>query len=397
MDNEYINTYLRRVNHLGRNPQERAFRSGLLEFERNLKYNEHKELLQRENGDELEGIILTDKQDENRVSQILCTRFKDRLAIGELIYWESAPWLIWRNTISSYQPYNKYYMVKCNYEVKWVDKGDLHKSWAYILGSKDSKIQDNFRTWNSLITPQPNKHIRIIMPKQSIPKGTEIIIGDENWYLVDYDIVSVPEIIFMSFTEGKYNELRDDLNDQLANADKLNKWEIKIAPETYVSQGEIIQPIFSISKNGIIQDITDITYVLGPGLKQNDDGTIVVEMAEGETSLIIKYKDVAEAYQQIHVGTTKENYAIVGNDTLRVTYQGIYEFKQANTQTSSLEVHFELENTKLASIVEQSGSTCKIQANNLNKTGMITLFVNYAGTRYEKQIKIISLWQQQEA
>ena len=87
------------------------------------------------------------------------------------------------------------------------------------------------------------------MPKQSIPKGTEIIIGDENWYLVDYDIVSVPEIIFMSFTEGKYNELRDDLNEQLANADKLNKWEIKIAPETYVSQGEIIQPIFSISKN----------------------------------------------------------------------------------------------------------------------------------------------------
>ena len=165
------------------------------------------------------------------------------------------------------------------------------------------------------------------MPKHSIPKGTEIIIGDENWYLVDYDIVSVPEIIFMSFTEGKYNELRDDLNEQLANADRLNKWEIKIAPETYVSQGEIIQPIFSISKNGITQDITDITYVLGPGLKQNDKGSIVVEMAEGETSIMIKYKDVAEAYQQIHVGTTKENYAIVGNDTLRVTYQGIYEFK----------------------------------------------------------------------
>lgn len=68
MDSGYVDTYLRRVNHLGRTPQERAFRSGLLEFERNLKYNEHKELLQRENGDRLEGIVLTDKQDENRVS-----------------------------------------------------------------------------------------------------------------------------------------------------------------------------------------------------------------------------------------------------------------------------------------------------------------------------------------
>ena len=92
------------------------------------------------------------------------------------------------------------------------------------------------------------------MPKQSIPKGTEIIIGDENWYLVDYDIVSVPEIIFMSFTEGKYNELRDDLNDQLANADKLNKWEIKIAPEANVSQGEIIQPIFCHIHKRFVRD-----------------------------------------------------------------------------------------------------------------------------------------------
>ena len=136
-----------RTQYLGRTPQERAFKSGLLEFERSLKYNIHTKTLQRDNnGEDFDGIVLTDKQDENRVSQILLTRFEYKLAVGELIYWESAPWLVWRDTISSYQPYNKYYIVKCNYEIKWVENGDLHKSWAYILGSKDSKIQDNFRT-----------------------------------------------------------------------------------------------------------------------------------------------------------------------------------------------------------------------------------------------------------
>lgn len=36
---EYWQTYQRRINHLGRTPQERAKRIGILEFERNLKYN----------------------------------------------------------------------------------------------------------------------------------------------------------------------------------------------------------------------------------------------------------------------------------------------------------------------------------------------------------------------
>jgi len=56
-------------------------------------------------------------------------------------------------------------MVRCNHYIKWIDTtGILKESWVYLLGSKDSKIKDNFRTWNDMITPQPNKHIHIIMP-----------------------------------------------------------------------------------------------------------------------------------------------------------------------------------------------------------------------------------------
>ena len=88
------------------------------------------------------------------------------------------------------------------------------------------------------------------MPKQYIPKGTEIIVGDENWYLVDYDVVSVPEIIFMSFTEGKYNELRDDLEQDIANVDRLNKWKIELSPVAYAAKGDTIHPVFSITKHG---------------------------------------------------------------------------------------------------------------------------------------------------
>lgn len=246
--------------------------------------------------------------------------------------------------------------------------------------------------WNSLITPQPNKHIRIMMPKQSIPKGTEVIVGDENWYLVDYDIVSVPEIIFMSFTEGKYNELRDDLEKDIANASALNEWVIQIAPVAYAAKGDILKPVFSIMKNGEVQSDTQVSYVLGPGLQQNEDD-IVVTMESGTTNLLIKYKDLAEAVQTIHVGESQELFSIVGNSEIRTTYDGEYTFARANSSTAVPDVQFTLEPTNLATITKSEHNSCVIHANDLNKTGTIILYVIYNGTRYEKEIQIISLWQ----
>ena len=168
----YLDVYKARVGHLGATPQERAYESGILEFRRYLKYNQHTvhNLILDGKEDSFDGVILTDKEDENRISQILLVKVvKDggpELKQGDLIWWgeDKNPWIIWRSTTSSYQPHQKFYMVRCNYNIKWVDEeGDVQSSWIYLLGHKDSKIKDNFRTWNNLITPQPNKYINIIL------------------------------------------------------------------------------------------------------------------------------------------------------------------------------------------------------------------------------------------
>lgn len=143
----YLEAYKARVSHLGNNPQDRAFNSGKLEFKRYMKYNQHTVRNLHKDCYCFDGVILTNKQDENRVSQILLTDLTTEINVGDIIYWDDEPWIIYRNTISSYQPYNKFYIVKCNYEIKWVDEnGVLHSSWSHIVGSTDSKIKDNFRT-----------------------------------------------------------------------------------------------------------------------------------------------------------------------------------------------------------------------------------------------------------
>jgi hypothetical protein len=82
-------------------------------------------------------------------------------------------------------------------------------------------IKGNFRTWHNLITPQPNKYAEIIIPRREIDRGTNFIIEDEGWKLVEYDYTSVPGVMYLSLTESKINLIYDDLDIDLADTDKL--------------------------------------------------------------------------------------------------------------------------------------------------------------------------------
>ena len=61
----------------------------------------------------------------------------------------------------------------------------------------------------------------------------------------------------MSFTETKINELTDDLHEQLANADKKQVWSINAPDKMYISVGEIFQPEYTISKDGLVVENND--------------------------------------------------------------------------------------------------------------------------------------------
>lgn len=384
----YIDVYKKRAAFLGRTPQERAFESGKLEFARYLKYRSSSKfgLLCEEKNLAFDGVILSDKEDENRVSQILLTSLEVPLSTGDLITWDENKWLIYRVSISAYQPYQKFYMVKCNYYINWIDKnsGALKGSWVYLLGSKDSKIQDNFRTWNEMITPQPNKHINIIMPHQLMANGTEIIILDEVWYLVDYDQNSVPNIIFLSFTETNVNEQRDDLNAKIANIDKKANWTIEASKSQTVLPGAMIVLDYNIYKNGIKQNIVP-NITVSDNLILKEDGTIYAG-ATGAGVITFSYED-AIFEQEIVVGGTENIKPILsGNNKVRVTQQATYVYENAG------ETVFTISDESLATITS-NGNTCILTANSNNKIGEVELKAVYNKESSSKTIQIVSLWQ----
>ena len=390
----YIDVYKSRISHLGTTYQEHAYKSGILEFRRYLKYNQHTEhnLTINNSNEQFSGVILTDKEDENRVSQILLVKVVEdggpELKQGDLIWWgeDKQPWLLYRSTTSSYQPHQKFYMVRCNYKVNWLDKdGMLNSSWIYLLGSKDSKIKDNFRTWHSVITPQPNKYINIMMPHQLMDLGTEIMVLDEVWTLVDYDQNSVPGIIYMSFTETNFNEQRDSLEDKLANADQLANWTIDMLDSRIVEANSVFDLNYAILKNGVAQSVQPEIIIEGSlTLLENNR---IQAGASGAGSITIKYRGVEKTQRVAVGGTPAANVVFIGDDKIRVASTNVYTLENAKNVT------FTINDPKSLVSLESDDNSCKIIANDKNKLGVFTLTADYDGGSLSKTINVVSLWQ----
>lgn len=246
--------------------------------------------------------------------------------------------------------------------------------------------------WNELITPQPNKFIEIIMPYQAIRKNTEIIVFDEAWRLVDYDKISVPGIIYMSFTETKLNEMTDDLHEQLANVDRQQAWSINAPDKIYLSVGDVLKIDYTISKDGIIKN-EDVNpeFALGDGFIVNKYGEIIADK-QCETLVTLSYKNALKTVL-VSISKAKPAGFITGNDYIRITKTSEYEFVMSGVQFNE-PLNFISSNEELATVLTQGYNTCKVITNKKNKLGTFTLSVIYDGVKYEKEIKIISLWQE---
>ena len=143
------------------------------------------------------GILITNKDKEAKKLLFLHVANDIPIKVGDIMNWRQEDntlekWLLLSEEKKVNGTYKTFVIIKCNYLVKWIDEnGHLQSSWAYVLSSTDDKIKGNFRTWHNLISPQPNKYAELVMPRVQIERGTNFIIEDENWKLIEYDHTSV--------------------------------------------------------------------------------------------------------------------------------------------------------------------------------------------------------------
>ena len=397
----YLDTYFSRVNHLGTSTAERIRNGGIRSFEKWMAESPHTvKHLSVERGLYFSGIILTNKDKEYEKIMFLNVANDVPLQIGDIMNWtldngQIEKWILIQEEKKVNGTYQTFWIVRCNYLIKWIDsQGHLQQSWSYFVSSLDSKIKGNFRTWHSLITPQPNKYAEILMPRYPIDRATNFIVEEESWQVIEYDHSSVPGVIYLSLTENKINLIYDDLENNIADADKLAKYTISLPAEKEVFKvGDEIKPTYTLMKNGVpIFPEVELLPVQKEFVKFIN-GKLIAKK-EGTTSIIVMAKNQPEIKQtiEIDISSTDKIFSayIEGPDAIRLDRKATYILQ--GTQEIVDSIVFTIDNPSLASIINSSNNTCIIKANDKNELGQIVLSTTFQNITYSKIISIIPLW-----
>ena len=398
----YRDVYFSRVTHLGETTAQHIRNAGIRSFEKWLAESPHTvRNLSVERGLYFDGLILTNKDKEYQKIMFLNISNDIPVVIGDILNWQTDSGEIEKSLIFQEQKkvngtYRTLWIVRCNYLLKWIDNaGHLQQSWSYVVSSVDSKIKGNFRTWNNLITPQPNKYAEILMPRYPINRATNFIIEEESWTVVEYDHTSVPGVIYLSTTEGKINSIYDDLVNNIADTDKLAQYQLSVPVDAQnFTVGDEINPSCTLMKNGIpCQEETEIIPV-DRTLVEKDDGKWIAKLP-GETEMIVQLKEYPTIFKKVNIvivaqPTSAFSAYIEGPDTIRLNHQGTYRLH--GTADIIDEVTFTINNNTLAKISKSESNSCVVRGNDKNKLGICTLSAIYQNIVYTKEIKIIPVW-----
>ena len=343
------------------------------------------------------GIILTSKDKEYEKIMFLNVANDIPIQVGDIMNWilddgSIEKWIIIQEEKKVNGTYRTFWIVRCNYLVKWIDaNGHLQKSWAYLVSSVDSKIKGNYRTWNSLITPQPNKYLELLMPRYPINRATHFIVENESWDVIEYDHTSVPGVIYLSLTESKVNLIYDDLENNIADIDRLAKYTFALPeePESFVV-GESIEPTFTLMKDGAVSTLRVDFYPVDKEYTRIIDGQLTA-MKEGQTKIFAQVSEFPDIQQEIDIviaNATSFSAYLDGPDSVRLDREAKYELR--SNQVLNDTVNYAI-NNNLASISIKD-NVCTLRANNKNQLGTLLLTATYNNEVYEKVISIVPLW-----
>lgn len=346
---DYLDTYLARINKLGANHKERELNASIIEFEKYLTQHPSSENIVVNGNTEVVSII-SNKQDETKMTKKILARLDSELIPGSLFTWNGDTWIVYFQETNPNEAYHSNLAVRCNEIIKWINEyGVLRQSPCYVVGNMMSTIKNNFRTWNSTITPLPNQFLDLITPYiADIKLGQKFLIDSRAWIIVEYDTISVPGIMYISLTEDKVDRQQDNLALAVANYDELNSYTIELTTsdiEVVMGTNYNIFPIVKykgqvLSTAQVGYEIVDETVASATNII---GGAQISGITIGATSLRISLEG-ANVYLDVPLvvvasGTKTPECVISGPDIIKLGMTGEYVLYEVTNTEEQLAIN----------------------------------------------------------
>lgn len=211
------------------------------------------------------------------------------------------------------------------------------------------------------------------MPRYPIDRSTNFIVEEESWTVVEYDHTSVPGVIYLSLTEGKINSIYDDLENNIADTDKIADYQLLLPNErqAFAVGDDIVDKLkFTLTKNGVPSDEPINVLTTNKKYARFDKTTKrLVAAAEGEVELVLQLKNYPSITQHvvITIGEVNEQFSgyIEGESSIRLDRKTSYTLKGTLPVTG--EVSYHLNDNGLAAIEPTvEPNVCIVHANAKN-------------------------------
>lgn len=346
--------------------------------------------------------ILNKEKNDTDVRRFFLANKEDALKIGDFIYWDDTVWILLKKEKDTIDAYDKFEGLECRHNIKWIDKfGVLQSTPCYLVAQTDEKIKANFRTWNNMITPQPNKYLEIITSRKNIELSQRFLIDETAWSVVETDYISVKGIIYLSLTEDKKDLYEDDINNDIADIVDLNKFQLKLE-ETEITLGidETYQLSGKTYLNGNLYSSNIIVEILeGEENISIDENLKITGIKEGNTKLRISMEENNEISQELNV-TIQESalanivYDLKGDASIKWGRTKVYQFvRVVNGIFEPVKADFSIEDKdKLIKNYEINETSITITANEDNRVGEFYINCTFGEETVRKEIKVTSLW-----
>ena len=405
MTNDYYLVFQERSGNHGKTFKEVVQKQARHDFKYFLQSspNAIKVTINSKEGKETKVATILNKENETLVKRYFLCDIADQISIGDFLYWGDSIWLMFRKERDTIEAYDKFEGIECRHKIQWVDSyGVLQNTPCYLVAQKDDQIKSNFRTWNNMITPQPNKYLEIITCRNNIQLGQKFLIDETAWYVVESDYISIKNILYLSLTEDKKDIYVDDVADNIANIVDLNKFEMRIKDKEisldidkeYKIAGEVYLNGNKYSDKIIVEVIE------GADLITINDNFTLTALSEGRVVLRICMEENNEIYQEMIINIVENapqniSYQLIGDESIKWGRTKVIQaVKVVDGVSAAIAASFKVvDKEELLSSYEINSSSVTITADTKNKVGNFTIICTFEdGSIVEKTIRVTSLW-----
>lgn len=346
--------------------------------------------------------ILSKEKNDTVVRRFFLADKEENLKIGDFLYWEDTIWILLKKEKDTINAYDKFEGLECRHNIKWIDKfGVLKEVPCYLVAQTDEKVKANFRTWNNMITPQPNKYLEIITSRQNIELAKRFLIDETAWSVVESDYISVKGILYLSLTEDKRDLYQDDINENIADIVDLNKFQLVVEnkeinlgiDEEYLLSGKIYLNGNLYSNNIIVEILEGVEFI------SIDDELKISGVSEGSAKVRISMEENNEISQEIVINIIENapdtiNYNLTGDEKIKWGRTKVYQaIKAINGVSEPVKATFSIEDkNKVVKNYEINDTSITITANTDNKVGDFDIKCNINGQELVKKVSVTSLW-----